>query len=72
MCEKWITILIEKAGLYNFMKVDDEAMMSMTMPPQDIVVEAMKCLCNIAFNSEVARALCAHTSIAEGLVGRLR
>ncbi|KAG7305225.1 hypothetical protein JYU34_009264 [Plutella xylostella] len=72
MCEKWITILIEKAGLYNFMRVDDEAMMSMTMPPQDIVVEAMKCLCNIAFNSEVARALCAHTSIAEGLVGRLR
>lgn len=39
---------------------------------KDVAIEAVKCLCNIAFNSEVARALCAHTSIAQGLVARMR
>lgn len=70
ICEKWIVTLIEKAGLFNF--VDPEDTTDVDMPVKEVVVEAMKCLCNIAFNSEVARALCAHTSIAQGLVARLR
>ncbi|XP_034825649.1 synembryn-A [Maniola hyperantus] len=70
ICEKWIITLIEKAGLFNFVDPDDT--MDVDMPLKEVVVEAMKCLCNIAFNSEVARALCAHTSIAQGLVARLR
>nr|XP_026491350.1 synembryn-A [Vanessa tameamea] len=70
ICEKWIITLIEKAGLFNF--VDPEDTMDVDMPMKEVVVEALKCLCNIAFNSEVARALCAHTSIAQGLVARLR
>lgn len=70
ICEKWIVTLIEKAGLFNF--VDPEETADVDMPIKEVVVEALKCLCNIAFNSEVARALCAHTSIAQGLVARLR
>ncbi|XP_049865250.1 synembryn-A [Pectinophora gossypiella] len=72
ICEKWVTILIERAGLYNFVGIDEEGMVPMEMPDKDVAVEALKCLCNLAFNSEVARALCAHTSIAQGLVARLR
>lgn len=70
ICEKWILTLIEMAGLFNFVDPDDT--MDVDMPIKEIVVEALKCLCNLAFNSEVARALCAHTSIAQGLVARLR
>lgn len=70
ICEKWMITLIEKAGLYNFIDASVEA--KEHLPNKDIAVEALKCLCNVAFNSEVARALCAHTSIAEGLVARLR
>ncbi|CAH0717273.1 unnamed protein product, partial [Brenthis ino] len=70
ICEKWILMLIEMAGLFNFVDPDDT--MDVDMPIKEIVVEALKCLCNIAFNSEVSRALCAHTSIAQGLVARLR
>lgn len=71
--EKWITVLIERAGLYNFEALDEEsAVPIMNIPNKDVAMEALKCLCNIAFNSEVARALCAHTSIAQGLVTRMR
>lgn len=71
--EKWITILIERAGLYNFEAIDEEsAVPIINIPDKDVAMEALKCLCNIAFNSEVARALCAHTSIAQGLVARMR
>ncbi|XP_028177372.1 synembryn-A [Ostrinia furnacalis] len=72
VCEKWITTLIERGGLYNFVSVEDETNSLLDMPNKEIVVEALKCLCNIAFNSEVARALCAHTSIDQALIGRLR
>ncbi|XP_041972858.1 synembryn-A [Aricia agestis] len=71
ICEKWVTVLIDKAGLYNFMEIGDGSM-DVDMPQKEIVVEALKCLCNLAFNSEAARALCAQTSIAKGLVARLR
>lgn len=64
--------MIERAGLYNFVAVDEESMVSIEIPNKDVAVEALKCLCNITFNSEVARALCAHSSIAQGLVARLR
>ncbi|OWR53358.1 putative synembryn-A [Danaus plexippus plexippus] len=70
ICEKWVLTLIERAGLFNF--VDPEDTMDINMPAKEVVMEALKCLCNIAFNSEVARALCAHSSIAQGLVARLR
>lgn len=72
ICEKWITVLIERAGLYNFECVDEESMVPIDLSQKDVAVEALKCLCNLAFNSEVARALCAYTSIAQGLVARLR
>lgn len=67
-----MTTLIEKAGLYNFEALDEESMMPLNHIDKDVAVEALKCLCNLTFNSEVARAMCAHTSIAQGLVARLR
>lgn len=71
--EKWITILIERAGLYNFEGLDEETMVPIiNIPDKDVAMEALKCLCNIAFNSNVARDFCAHTSIAQGLVARMR
>lgn len=72
VCEKWIITLIEKAGLYSFLNIDDESMPSEGIPKKEEAVEALKCLCNLALNSDVARALCAHTAIAQGLVARLR
>ncbi|XP_063379888.1 synembryn-A [Cydia fagiglandana] len=72
ICEKWITTLIEHGGLYNFIGINEENMAPLELPQKDTAIEALKCLCNIAYNSEVARALCAHTSIAQSLVARLR
>ncbi|CAK1551698.1 unnamed protein product [Leptosia nina] len=71
VCERWMITLIEKAGLYNFIDISEDVTDNV-IPGKEIAVEAMKCLCNVAFNSEVARALCAHTSIGQGLVARLR
>lgn len=67
ICEKWIAVLIEKAGFYN----KDSNPMELSGANMDVTIEALKCLCNIAYNSEVARALCAHTCLAQNLVGRL-
>lgn len=72
ICEKWINILIERAGLYNYEGVDEECVPINGIIEKDVVIEALKCLCNITFNSEVARALCAHTGIAQGLIARIR
>ncbi|XP_013175239.1 PREDICTED: synembryn-A [Papilio xuthus] len=72
VCEKWIIILIDKAGLFNFLNIDDETRPVEIIPQKEEAIEALKCLCNLALNSEVSRALCAHTAIAQGLVARLR
>lgn len=72
ICEKWITVLIDRGGLYNFVGIEEGTSPALIMPKTEIVLESLKCLCNITFNSEVARALCAHTSIAQGLIARLR
>ncbi|CAB3225006.1 unnamed protein product [Arctia plantaginis] len=72
ICERWITTLIERAGLYNYEELDDESMAPLDLIDKDVAVEALKCLCNLTFNSEVARAHCAHTSIAQGLIARVR
>ncbi|CAG4940451.1 unnamed protein product [Colias eurytheme] len=71
ICERWMITLIEKAGLYNFIDPSEDITENI-IPCKEVAVEALKCLCNVSFNSEVARALCAHTSIAQGLVARLR
>ncbi|CAH0397283.1 unnamed protein product [Chilo suppressalis] len=71
-CEKWINILVEKAGLYNYVDFEDISEQSKDLLKKEIALEALKCLCNSTFNSEVARSLCAHTSVAQALIGRLR
>lgn len=58
--------------MYNYEELDDESMVPLELIDKDVAVEALKCLCNLTFNSEVARALCAHTSIAQGLIARVR
>ncbi|GBP17100.1 Synembryn-A [Eumeta japonica] len=63
---------MERAGLYQLVNYENESMMPTEFPNNDIMVEALKCLYNLAFNSEVARALCVHTSIAHGLIARVR
>ncbi|KAM3968093.1 ric8 guanine nucleotide exchange factor A [Aphomia sociella] len=72
LCEKWITVLIERAGLYSFMQLEDESLVPIELAQKEVTVEALKCLCNLAFNSEMARVLCANSNIAQGLVARLR
>lgn len=47
-------------------------MVSIVLPEKDVTVEALKCLCNITFNSELSRSFCADTDIAQSLVARLR
>ncbi|XP_075972783.1 ric8 guanine nucleotide exchange factor A [Anticarsia gemmatalis] len=72
ICERWITTLIERAGLYNYDGTGDESMVPLDPVEKDVAVEALKCLCNLTFNCEVACALCANTSIANGLVARIK
>ncbi|XP_042202446.1 synembryn-A isoform X1 [Callorhinchus milii] len=42
------------------------------MPDLDVIVEALKCLCNIVFNSCVAQEVCAETRLVLGLADRLK
>ncbi|KAG6453807.1 hypothetical protein O3G_MSEX008322 [Manduca sexta] len=72
LCEKWITTLIEMSGLYNYDGNDDNFNGVMALTDKEVMVEALKCLCNLTYNSEAARAHCANTSIAQGLVARLK
>ncbi|KAJ0179253.1 hypothetical protein K1T71_004965 [Dendrolimus kikuchii] len=72
ICEKWITTLIEKAGLYNFIDSGEDPSTSVELLDKEVAVEALKCLCNITYHSEVARAICAHTSISQGLIARFK
>ncbi|KAG8243505.1 Synembryn-B [Homalodisca vitripennis] len=69
-CEKWMNILLYHAGL-----VPQEQAMLMTNQPFDnfdVVLEAMKCLCNLVFNCEHARKLCGHNHAIEAIMMRLR
>lgn len=54
------------------MGFNDDSTISLELPVKDIVLEALKCLCNIAFNSEVARNYCAQADISKGIVARIR
>ncbi|KAL4713516.1 hypothetical protein ACJJTC_007754 [Scirpophaga incertulas] len=72
LCEKWIIILVEKSGLYNYVNLEEASTPIGAIPKKEIVIESLKALCNISFNSEVARDTCANTSVDQALIGRLR
>ncbi|KAI8440097.1 hypothetical protein MSG28_001517 [Choristoneura fumiferana] len=42
ICEKWITTLIERAGLYNFVGINEESMAPLELPQKEIAIEALK------------------------------
>ncbi|XP_061216338.1 synembryn-A-like isoform X2 [Neopsephotus bourkii] len=42
------------------------------LPDLDVVLEALKCLCNVVFSSARAQALAAEARLVEGLAGRVR
>lgn len=67
----YLLTFTEKAGLFCFVAGNDPSEF-VEMQEKDIVVEALKCLCNIMYHSEKARALCAKSYIPEGLMGRLK
>lgn len=70
ICENWMAVLIERAGLFDFGEIEEESMIH--YPDDNINVEAVKCLCNLAYNSEKARELCARLGVAKGLMARLK
>lgn len=39
---------------------------------QRVVVEALKCLCNVVFNSTLAQQVCSDVQLAQGVCARLR
>lgn len=70
VCEKWLETLLRHAGLMS----QEEALNRINDAPLDyeVMVEALKCLCNMIFNSTCAQALSAKNHSIEGIVMRLR
>ncbi|KAJ9585217.1 hypothetical protein L9F63_002980, partial [Diploptera punctata] len=70
VCEKWLETLLRHAGLMS----QEEAINCINQAPVDyeVMLEALKCLCNLIFNSSVAQALSAKNHSIEGIVMRLR
>ncbi|XP_026746958.1 synembryn-A isoform X2 [Trichoplusia ni] len=72
ICERWVVLLIERSGLLNFETVAEDSLVPLNAQTLDTAEEALKCLCNITFHSEKARAYCANTLIVEGLIARMQ
>lgn len=65
-------MLIEKSELDGITELEENSMGAMNPSNKEVIVEAVKCLCNITYNSEAARMYCAETDAAQSLVTRLR
>ncbi|PSN53608.1 Synembryn-A [Blattella germanica] len=70
VCEKWLETLLRHAGLVS----QEEALSRINDAPLDyeVMLEALKCLCNIIYNSPHAQTLSARNHSIEGIVMRLR
>ncbi|XP_037870766.1 synembryn [Bombyx mori] len=72
LCERWVITLIDKSGLLEPMESAEKDPTLLVVPCKEVAIEAMKCLCNITFNSELARNVCVNTRIAHGLITRMK
>lgn len=70
ICEEWLQTLLHHAGLIS----QEEALSSSDKSHvnYEVMLEAMKCLCNIIFNSPCAQALSTKNHSLEGIVVRLQ
>lgn len=71
VCEKWINTLLELSGLYQLTVADDEQLPEQT-PNNSTIVESLKCLCNLVFNSVSVQKMCTKNCMTEGIICRLR
>ncbi|XP_067000319.2 synembryn-A [Anabrus simplex] len=70
VCENWLGTLLRLAGLVS----QEEALTRINQlnPDYEVILEALKCLCNIIFNSTTAQVLSSVNHSVEGIVMRLR
>ncbi|KAL0272743.1 UNVERIFIED_CONTAM: hypothetical protein PYX00_005604 [Menopon gallinae] len=67
--ESKIAVLLKLSCLYT---IDETSTNVMELSNTDIIVEALKVLCNLVFNSTVAATLVSQTHAIEGILVRLR
>lgn len=60
----WLNLIQKYSGL----KTEDETINYQ----QDVAIEALKCLCNIIFNSPIALTVCVKSGTLEGIINRLK
>lgn len=68
-CEKWLNILLYHAGLVP----QEQALLmsSQAFDTYDVIVEALKCLCNLVYNCVKAQQLCSQNHSVEAVMTRL-
>lgn len=57
--------------MYQLTVVEDESHADQT-PSDNIIIESLKCLCNLVFNSKAVQDLCQKNCMNEGIICRLR
>nr|CAD7425956.1 unnamed protein product [Timema monikensis] len=68
--EPWLQVLLNQAGLEP--QQTDPTHINRDPPNWSVIVEALKGLCNLVFNSRSAQALCERSYAGKALVNRLR
>lgn len=66
--EERINILLKLSGLQKPEKILEKKIIA---PDYDIIIEALKCLCNLVFNSSAAQKICCRNGTLEGIIKRL-
>lgn len=64
ICEKWVEILLRKADLLSVSNLK-------ILSNNQIIVEALKVLCNLVFHSSIVRNVCLKHEMAENIFKRL-
>lgn len=66
--EDWINTLLKLSGLQKPEKILEQR----NIPPDyDIIIEALKCLCNLVFNSHTVQRISIKNGTLEGIIKRL-
>ena len=69
VCSQYIEILVKQAGIVN----QEEAIKRINQNENyEVILEALKCLSNLVFNSSKAQRICGTNNTMEGILNRLR
>lgn len=65
ICDKWMNILLYHSDL------KEQPEQIYVSPNYNVIIEGLKCLCNLVFNSPVASTIASKNGTLEGIMKRV-